>query len=112
MPQKVAEEIEKGAKGSPLDYQLVKAPALAFYSLKTMESWFPWLSSDINREVQIEAQNLLNNVLIPYTRKNIEKFRVEMVSGKVIELESTDHLCFVQRRDEIVYYMREFLSIY
>lgn len=111
MPENVAEEIEKGAKGSPADYRLVKAPALAFYSLKTMESWFPWLTSDTNSEVRKEAQDLLNNVLIPYTQKNIEKFRMEMVSGRVVELESTDHLCFIQRRDEIMRYMREFLSI-
>lgn len=111
MPENVAEEIEKGAKGSPPDYRLVKAPALAFYSLKTMESWFPWLASDTNSEVRKEAQDLLNNVLIPYTQKNIEKFRMEMVSGRVVELESTDHLCFIQRRDEIMRYMREFLSI-
>ena len=111
MPEKVAEDIETGTKGSPPDYQQEKAPALAFYSLKTMESWFPWLTSNTNSETRKEAQNLLNNVLIPYTRKNIEKFRMEMLSGQVIELESTDHLCFIQRREEIVRYMREFLSI-
>ena len=111
MPSQVAEAIEKGIQESRPDYHLVKAPALAFYSLKTMESWFSWLTSDVNSEIQREAQDLLNNVLIPYTRKNIEKFRMEVVSGKVIELENTDHLCFIQRRDKVVRHMREFLSV-
>lgn len=111
MPEQVAEAIEKGARGSQTDYRRVKAPALAFYSLKTMESWFPWITSDIDSDVQREAQDLLNDVLIPYTRKSIEKFRMEVVSGKVVELENTDHLCFIQRRDAIVRHMREFLSV-
>jgi non-heme chloroperoxidase len=110
MPEHVTEAVEEGMRGLQLDYRTVKAPALAFYSLKTMKSWFPWLTSDVASKVQREAQGLLENVLIPYTRKNIEKFTAEMIFGKVIELESTDHLCFVHRRDEIVLHMREFLS--
>ena len=66
-------------------------------------------TGDVNSEVQREAQDLLNNVLMPYTRKNIEKFRTETVSGNVVELESTDHYCFIQRREEIAQLMREFL---
>src|SRR5688572_30046900 len=47
MPQKVAEAIETQIQKSQPNYHLVKASALAFYSLKTMESWFPWLTSDV-----------------------------------------------------------------
>ena len=111
MPQTVWEAIEKALQNTQLDYRRVKAPALAFYSLKTMESWFPWLKSNVNRQVQKEAQDLLNNVLIPNTRKNIERFRNEVMSASVIELESTDHYCFIQRRHEVVSHMREFLSM-
>lgn len=109
MPPSVFQAIERGAQESQPEYSRVKAPALALYSLKTMESWFPWLTSHVNSEVQREAQDLLNNVLMPYTRKNIETFRMEMVSGKVLELENTDHYCFIQRRDEIAPLIREFL---
>jgi pimeloyl-ACP methyl ester carboxylesterase len=110
MPEQVAEAIKKGARSSQPDYSRVKAPALAFYSLKTMESWFPWITSDIESELQREAQDLLNNILIPYTGKNIARFRMHTVFGKVVELENTDHLCFIPRREEITHYMREFLS--
>ena len=109
IPPHVYQAIERVLQKSPLDYRRVKAPALAFYSLKTMESWFPWLQSNVNKEVQREAQDLLNHVLVPETRKNIEKFSNEVMSGRVIELESTDHYCFIQRRDEVVSHMREFL---
>ena len=109
MPPRVWEAIEKALQNSQLDYRKVKAPALSFYALKTQESWFPWIKSIVNKEVQREAQDLLNNVLVPETQKNIEKFSNEMISGRVIELESTDHYCFIPRRDEVVSHMLEFL---
>jgi pimeloyl-ACP methyl ester carboxylesterase len=111
MSPSIYQAIERGAQESQPDYHQVKAPALAFYSLKTMESWFPWLTSSVNSEVYREAQDLLNNVLMPYTRKNIEKFRMEMTTGKVVELENTDHYCFIQRPDKIVRHMCEFLLV-
>ena len=47
--------------------------------------------------------------LLPYQRKNIERFRKELKRGRVVEVKESDHYVFVVSQDEVVREMRKFL---
>ncbi len=99
------------AKGyRPPDYTKVKAPALSFYALPTMESAFPWITPDVNAEVRKQAQNLLETDMIPRQRRQIEQFRKGVANARVIEMPNTRHDCFIDKQDEVVREMCAFLS--
>ncbi len=97
----------KGSVESRPDYTKVKAPSLSFYALYdvvAMSEVFPDLAS------RQKMRGFLEQVLIPYQRENIARFKREVVRGKVIEVPNTDHAClFIQKQDEVVREMRAFL---
>ena len=102
----VAQAILKGANTPPMDYTKVQAPALSFYAIYGMPDWLPADTSEGMRK-KVEAH--LAQSLLPYQRKNIERFSKEVRNGRVVEVKDSDHYVFVVSQDEVVREMRKFL---
>jgi non-heme chloroperoxidase len=108
MPSYVAQAIAKGTEESHPDYTKVKAPALSFYALSSMSSFF-WLTPDADARMRKKAQDFLDEYIIPNQRQQIERFRRDMARGRVVEMPNTSHFCFIDKQDEVVREMRAFL---
>ena len=103
LSHKIGQAIFKGTVESRPDYTKVKAPALAFYAIFNLPPWIP-----PDKEARQKGQEFLDNVDLPYQRKNIEKFKGEMKKGRVIEMDS-NHYLFITNQDEVIREMRKFL---
>ena len=57
------------------------------------------------------AQAFIEKEVQPYQWRNIERFRKEVVNGRVIVMRGTNHYFFkdLKRKDEVVREMRDFL---
>lgn len=107
MPDEIDTEIERGI--SHPDYSKLQSRCLAIYSLPTLASWFPWISASSPPDALQQAKNLLSGFLIPDTRRNIELFRRSVHGAQIVELPSTNHYCFIQRKAEVLKCMKDFL---
>jgi pimeloyl-ACP methyl ester carboxylesterase len=97
-----------GRVGTHPDYTKVKAPSLSFYVLRdTLPRWL--LSPYSDDETRRKVLDYMNDVDLPYQRRNIEQFRREMARGRVIEMRNTAHHCFIKNEGEVVREMRAFL---
>ena len=76
----------------------------------TVETAFPWITSDTDGAVRKQAQDLLEMVMILGQRPQIAKFREGIPHARVIEMPETRHDCFIHREDEVVREMRAFLA--
>jgi non-heme chloroperoxidase len=108
MPSYVGEALMKGTQESHPDYTKVKAPALSFYAISSMSSFF-WLTPEVDARIRKKASDFLDEYVIPNQRKQIERFKREMIKGKVIEMPNTSHYCFIHKQDEVVREMQAFL---
>lgn len=104
LSREVGQAILKNATAYRPDYTKIKAPALSFYAISGLPLWIPQ-----DEEARRKAQEFLDNVSLPYQRKNIEKFRREMRKGRIIELKDSHHYMFIKSQDEVVREMRKFL---
>jgi pimeloyl-ACP methyl ester carboxylesterase len=108
MPGKVSRLLMQGTKDSHPDYSKVTSPALSFAAVG-----FSSKVSDVIKALpeseRSKAEDYLRK-LTQFQREEIERFRQQIPNGKVIELSNTDHHCFIQRENEIVHEMREFLA--
>ena len=102
----VAQGIMKGAGTPPMDYTKVQAPALSFYAIYRVPRWLP---PDASEEMRKRVETHLAESMLPYQRKNIERFRNEVKNGRVVEVKDSDHYVFVVSQDEVVREMRKFL---
>jgi pimeloyl-ACP methyl ester carboxylesterase len=109
MPGSVGQAIAKSTEESHPDYTKVKAPALSFYAISSMSSFF-WLTAEVDERIRQRARDFLAEYIIPGQRKEIDRFKREMVRGRVVEMPNTSHFCFIDKRDEVVREMRAFLS--
>jgi hypothetical protein len=96
----------KGAGTPPMDYTKVQAPALSFYAIYRVPRWLP---PDASEEMRKRVETHLAESMLPYQRKNIERFRNEVKNGRVVEVKDSDHYVFVVSQDEVVREMRKFL---
>lgn len=92
------------------DYARVKAPTLAFFTGLTMESAFPWITTDVDASIRKQAQDLLELDMIPRQRPQIAQFRSGVPHARIIEMPNTRHDCFIQRQGDVVREMRAFLA--
>jgi pimeloyl-ACP methyl ester carboxylesterase len=104
LSREAGQGIFKNATEYRPDYTKIKVPALSFYAINGLQLWVPQ-----NEEARRKAQEFLDNVNLPYQRKNIEKFRREMRNGRIIELKDSHHYLFIKNQDEVVREMRKFL---
>jgi len=108
MPAAVAEAIARETERFHPDYSKVEAPALSFYAISSISSFF-WLTPDVDPRLRKRAQAVLDEYVIPNQRKQIERFKREMTRARVIELPNANHFLFIDRQDEVVREMRAFL---
>ena len=108
MPSYVMQALEKGTEESHPDYTKVKAPALSFYAISSMSSFF-WLTPEVDARIREKAEDFLDKYIIPSQREQIERFKRDMVRGRVVEMPNASHFCFIHRQDEVVREMRAFL---
>lgn len=105
-PDAVYAALRKGSEESHPDYTKVKAPALSFYALYDVAAMCEVFPDEASRQ---KMKDFIEQVLTPHQRENIARFKREMVRGRVIQMQNTDHTCFIQKQDEVVQQMRAFL---
>jgi pimeloyl-ACP methyl ester carboxylesterase len=105
----VAGALSKGARAFRPDFAKVKAPALSFYMIPSLATYFPWLLPG-DETARGKAQAFLSETLIPIQHKRIERFRKEARGGQVVVMPDTHHYLFITRRREVVSKMRAFLG--
>jgi non-heme chloroperoxidase len=88
------------------DFKKIKAPALSFYAIFE-KHWA--LKSDADEATRKKAQDFIEKEVQPYQWRNIERFRKEVVNGRVIVMRGTNHYFFKKKKDEVVREMRGFL---
>jgi len=102
----VAQAIMQGSGTPPMDYTKVQAPALTLYAIYGVPRWLP---PDASGEMRKRVETYLAESMLPYQRKNIERFRKEVKNGRVVEVKDSDHYLFVVSQDVVVREMRRFL---
>jgi hypothetical protein len=108
MPRAVGRLMMQGSMEYHPDYVKVASPALSFAAV----GWSPAMDRHVRSLPPAErgqAEAFRDEVLIPYQRAEIDRFRKGMKNGRVVEMPDTDHHCFIQRRDRVTREMRAFL---
>lgn len=95
----------RGIRESSVDYTKVKSPALAFYAT-IKNSVLPPVADETARR---KIQSYLDNLYLPYLKRQIARFKSEVANAKVIELADANHFLFIQRQDEVIREMKRFL---
>ena len=85
----------------------IKAPTLAFFS---MSKCLYAISDDWMTDKQrIEIKNHFETVETPWTRDNIEQFRLNVPHARIVEIPDGHHYCFIAQEGLVYEEMREFL---
>lgn len=87
-------------------YDLVRAPVLSIYALSDT---LPALPPGVSAALRDSAIARHRTHVLPYERASIEQLRRALPAARVIELRDTHHHLFLQRRDEVVRIVRDFL---
>jgi hypothetical protein len=106
MPDAVREALVNGMVAARPDYTRVKAPALAFYVLWNQPPWLSLCPDEATREKAFRFYEEYNR----WKREQIERFRSEVVHGRVIEMPETDHHVYLHRPAKVAREMRAFLG--
>ena len=97
----------EGTYSETHDYGRIKAPALAFFVIGYQKDL------DKARTLPEPQRQRVEDFLKAqrkYQEQEVEHFRREIPDGRVVMLTNADHACFVDRKDEVVLQMREFLA--
>jgi len=107
--RKIEEAHIAGMESYVPTYKKIKAPVLNFYAIFEKH---PEVSPDTPPDKQKAAEAFMETIVRPYQRRNIDGFRRELPSARVIELTGTHHYFFRDpaRRDEVIRTIREFLE--
>jgi pimeloyl-ACP methyl ester carboxylesterase len=89
------------------DFTSYSQPALAICALTTTKHQFPWLTSASPE--WIRAEEFTRGTLIPFQRRECERFRALARRGEVVELES-GHYLFLNRPNETAAALLQFLA--
>ena len=108
IPDKVSGLLMQGTQDSHPDYSKIRSPALSFTAVGLSSKMSDVLLA-LPDPAQTKAEDFVTR-FAQFQRQEIERFRKEIPNGRVIELSNTDHHCFIQRENEIVRAMREFLA--
>jgi len=97
----------EGTYSATAEYGKIKAPALAFFAIgyQKVVDWAGTLPEPQRKNAQefLKAQR-------KYHEQEMEHFRKEIPNGRVVVLTNADHACFIDRQDEVLREMREFLG--
>lgn len=96
----------QGALSASPRYELVRAPVLSIYVLRDA---VPNIPSGTPRAIRDSAIARHRAYEIPFEQASIAEVRRALPEAKVVELRDTHHHLFLQRRDEIIRLVRDFL---
>ena len=88
------------------DYRRVKVPVLAIYA---MSEKHPAIPTFMGAEMREQAHRFWKDVRMPFAREQIRMFQEALPDATVIELEETDHFCFISREADVIAHIRSFL---
>lgn len=101
-------KIRRGFFTAPPRYDLVRAPVLSIYAL--LDS-LPELPAGIPMAQRDSAIARHRDHVVPlYERASIDQLRRAIPGARIVEWRNTHHYIFVQRRDEVVALIRDFLG--
>jgi non-heme chloroperoxidase len=89
------------------DYEKIKSPVLAFHVVGLSSNG---LNSFKTLEPKPKARQALQTTVLQIKAKEIERFRKELPTARVVYFTNADHACFIDRKDDVVREMRKFLS--
>jgi non-heme chloroperoxidase len=107
-PDKASRLLMQGTFNSHPDYSKIRSSALSIAAVGCSSR----LSDVVNAlpdAARTKSEDFLRS-LKQFQQQQIERFRKEVPNGRVVELPNTDHHCFVQKENEVVREMREFLA--
>jgi len=99
--------LEPGAEAHT-DFKKIKSPVLSITVIgfpSNMVNYFKTLPEP-RRKVMDEFLTRVRGI----KEKEMERFRKELPSARVVVLTNADHHCFIERESEVVREMRESLS--
>lgn len=96
----------QGAFAAPPRYELVRAPVLSIYALWDTVPYLPAGATVALRESAIARHRAYE---LPFERASIDELRRALPGATIVELRDTHHHLFLQRRDESVRLVRNFL---
>lgn len=108
MPENITKQLMAGMVEAHPDFRAVKAPILAFYAVSQTH---PGVLSTTDAETRRKGQAYWSTVFLPDQRKQIAELRSSVPAARIVEMQGTQHLCFIKQQDEdrIVREMGEFL---
>jgi len=89
------------------DYKNIRAPALAFHVVGFSSNGLNHLKT---LEPRREAREELQITVMAVKAKEIDRFRKELPSARIVWFTNADHACFIDREDDVLREMRKFLS--
>jgi pimeloyl-ACP methyl ester carboxylesterase len=89
------------------DYRRVRAPVVAIYATSEKH---PAIPTFIGAQMREQAHRFWKDVRMPFAREQIRMFQEALPDATVIELEETDHFCFISREVEVIAHIRSFLE--
>ena len=105
MSDAVAEALVNGAAPHP-DFSAIRAPTLAIFAIK---SEFPG-SGDQDDATRAKVEAWMREVTIPFLRRAAAQFCAKVPHGRVVELEDTNHYCFITRPGDVAHELWAFLT--
>lgn len=108
LTEKIQEAYFKHMDEFKPDFKKIKAPALSFYAIYETHWALKPGADEVTRN---KAQEFIEKEVQPYQWRNIERFRKEVVNGRVVVMRGTHHSFFKDPKwkDEVVREMRAFL---
>jgi pimeloyl-ACP methyl ester carboxylesterase len=94
-----------GVSTAAPEYERVRAPALAIYSVESEDYWIPANATPERRAAHARFQS---EVRRPWLRQSMEQFRSGVGNGRVVEMDAGHHL-FLHRPAEVLQLLRDFL---
>ena len=94
-----------GVSAAAPEYDRVRAPALAIYSVASEDYWLP---ADATPELRAAHARFQAEVRGAWRRQSMEQFRSGVRGGQVVEMDAGHHL-FLHRPGEVLQLVRDFL---
>jgi hypothetical protein len=88
------------------EFTSVRAEALALFVAEPLEAYVDEGTPD---EVGAAVREWLDRVVHPWHQHSMERFALEVVNARVVEMPATHHWLFVHKLDDVMREMRTFL---
>lgn len=99
-------KIARAVRATPLSYERVRAPILSIYARSDTT---PIMLPDTPRPLRDSAIARQKAAVIPNQRASIEQLRRARPAARIVEIAGAHHYVFIQRREEVVRLVRDFL---